>query len=425
MNDQKQHVDPIRKLRLRKELMAKAGITTGNIYVPYIGEGDIAFELYQDPGMTVYGADIDQAYIDKAKSRLINCDIRLADCELGFPFEDKGNMPYVMADFDAYTYPYMAFRFFWQWATAKDKIVLFFTDGQKYAIKRSGSYRTPDGDKVKVATLNEGRRLRSFYYTKTILPWFEAYVKPWKIVYEMKYLRNEMIYWGVVLELSSDEPADSSIKKNSATDITEKTHIDNKDTYIDVKDKKNKKSSKKNKDNKDNGNVTNVSAVTTLHKEIDINIELERKGKNSGVWTKLDEIKKGEYVKKLCQGYRRGLAAAAIGVCRQTVINHLKKDKKFADVCSMAETMCNEKVEQSLYESALSGNIIAQQIWLYNRDPKRWADKRSFKISGEGGGPIEIKHTDVRDKILDRLTKIAAHQDKPLLKPAVVDNKQT
>ena len=185
------------------------------------------------------------------------------------------------------------------------------------------------------------------------------------------------------------------------------------------------KNKKNNNKDKDNGKDSNTSNVIALHKEIDISIELQEKGKKIGRFAKFDSIKKAAYVDLLSNGYRRGLAAVTVGITSRTVNNHMKKDQKFAEVCSMAETMANDRVEQSLYTSAVKGNIIAQQIWLYNRDPKRWADKRSFKVSGEGGGPIEIQHVDVKEKILDRLAKIAAAQERTLLNAASVDNKQT
>ena len=54
---QKQHVDIQRKLKLRRTLMEKLGTTDGAYYIPFIGEGDIAVELYRDK--MIYGADIE------------------------------------------------------------------------------------------------------------------------------------------------------------------------------------------------------------------------------------------------------------------------------------------------------------------------------------------------------------------------------
>ena len=42
----KQHVEVQRKIKLRKELIEKAGKLIGACYVSFNGDGDIAFELY-------------------------------------------------------------------------------------------------------------------------------------------------------------------------------------------------------------------------------------------------------------------------------------------------------------------------------------------------------------------------------------------
>ena len=68
MSEQKQHVDYHRKIALRKNLLEKAAELKGAFYIPFIGDGDIAFDLYQ--GHKLYGADIDVERVNIAKSRL-------------------------------------------------------------------------------------------------------------------------------------------------------------------------------------------------------------------------------------------------------------------------------------------------------------------------------------------------------------------
>ena len=53
MSDKKQHVNIGRKLKLRQQLMEKAGNLPGACYIPFIGEGDIAAALYSDK--RIYG----------------------------------------------------------------------------------------------------------------------------------------------------------------------------------------------------------------------------------------------------------------------------------------------------------------------------------------------------------------------------------
>ena len=51
------------------------------------------------------------------------------------------------------------------------------------------------------------------------------------------------------------------------------------------------------------------------------------------------------------------------------------------------------------------------QVYLYNRDPKRWSDKRNIRLAGEGGGPIEVREHDTEDakkKLISMLDRYAA-----------------
>ncbi len=342
--EKKQHVDLHRKIALRKTLIEKAGKLTGAYYVPFIGDGDIAFELYQ--GNKIYGADIDPERVEVAKSRLKDAEIITADCEK-FPFKGQ-DVIYSLADFDSYSYPYDSFRSFWEEAKFGSQCVLFFTDGQKQAIMRAGSYHTPDGKKVKARTVTEKRTAYNFYFNKTVLPWFKEYIKPWKVVNITKYLRSaSMCYWGAII---AREDKSGKVEK--------------------VKGKSGK--------------------AGEAHRN------------------KFDSIKKDEYLALLRQGHTRGLAASLVGIHRATVSTHMKKDNEFADAVSEAESDAIGKVENALFEAAISGNVTAIQVYLYNRNPERWADRRSVRLAGEGGGPIEVKEIDAKSKIISIIAGLSA-----------------
>ncbi|MBT9131241.1 MAG: hypothetical protein DDT41_01545 [candidate division WS2 bacterium] len=168
----------------------------GNIYVPFIGRADIAFQLYQS--YQIYGADINPEYVEIARSRLKG-EIIVADCN-SWPFEGKNMVEYNIADFDAYSEPYESFRSFWVKANKANKILLFFTDGHKQGIIRTGWHIKPDGEKEYITSINERRKRFNMYFSKYILPWFEEYVKPYKVMKKQFYLRRMMLYWGVVVE---------------------------------------------------------------------------------------------------------------------------------------------------------------------------------------------------------------------------------
>jgi hypothetical protein len=357
-SEKKQHVEFQRKIKLRKGLIEKAGKLTGAYYVPFIGDGDIAFELYQ--GNKIYGADIDSERVKVAKSRLKDAEIITADCDK-FPFKGQEAV-YSLADFDSYSYPYDSFRSFWEEAKFGSQCVLFFTDGQKQAIMRAGSYRTPDGKKVRAKTVSERRKIYNFYFNKVIVPWFEEYIKPWKVVVITKYLRGgSMCYWGAII---AREERASKVKK--------------------VKGKSGK--------------------AGEVHRN------------------KFDSIKKDEYLALLRQGHTRGLAASLVGIHRATVSTHMKKDKGFAEAVSEAESDAIGKVENALFEAAISGNVTAIQVYLYNRNPERWADRRSVRLAGEGGGPIEVKEIDAKSKLISIIAGISTRV-REIESPQLTDGK--
>lgn len=171
----------------------------GDIYVPFIGDGDLAHDLYDDHPGTVYGADLDPQRVVVAQERLHNADVRVADCD-SWPFAGE-KAKFAIADFDAYSDPYTSFRSFWTMANHHDRLLLFFTDGRRQGFERTGSWTKPDGSKIKFpAGSLEKAAAFNFYLPKHIWPWFDDYIKPWRVLQRMRYLRAMMVYWGVAIE---------------------------------------------------------------------------------------------------------------------------------------------------------------------------------------------------------------------------------
>lgn len=106
---------------------------------------------------------------------------------------------------------------------------------------------------------------------------------------------------------------------------------------------------------------------------------------------KLDAIKRETYLNLLREGGRRGTSAKAIGVCRSTLADLMKADVKFAKAVSKAEMEANEIIEDAMFEAARAGNTTAMQVWLYNRCPDRWADRRQLEHTGKPGEPVKIE----------------------------------
>lgn len=190
-----QHVQLYRKSLLRKRLLRYA--TPGAAYVPFIGDGDLAAEHYLD--RTVLGADLDSARVAFASSRLRG-DIRVADCD-SWPFPDV-DLEISVADFDAYAEPYRSFRSFWGNAEKADRLVLFFTDGHKQGLMRTGHWHLPDGSKRYLNGPAEKRPVFHFYFAQHVWPWFVDFIEQdgYHVMDRMRYLRGMMLYWGAVVE---------------------------------------------------------------------------------------------------------------------------------------------------------------------------------------------------------------------------------
>jgi hypothetical protein len=192
----KQHADFHRKIMMRRKML-RDWATDGPAYVPFIGDGDIAAELYAD--RKVFGADIDSARVAVASGRLVG-RIIVADCDQ-WPFVGE-RARFAVADFDAYTYPYHSFRAFWGQAKKQDPVVVFFTDTVKQAVKRSGHVHLPDGSSYELPPLPDRRRSDVYnkWFVQHLWPWFESYVRPYKVLDRFRYLRQDTVYWGAAIE---------------------------------------------------------------------------------------------------------------------------------------------------------------------------------------------------------------------------------
>jgi len=101
---------------------------------------------------------------------------------------------------------------------------------------------------------------------------------------------------------------------------------------------------------------------------------------------KLDAKAKRKFIRLVRNGMTKTQAAREIGMGYATLYRGYITDPDFGNAVedavqiSMAEK--NIDVENALYEAALAKNITAIQVWLYNRDPDRWADRRTVKHDG-------------------------------------------
>lgn len=193
-----QHVDLYRKLALRRALLSRVG--PGPAFVPFCGEGDIAAELYADRDCWL--ADLDPARVDTAAARFATCHAVAGDCDV-WPFGDAcPAVPWALADFDAYAYPYDSFRAWWGegGGSSVARCGLIFTDGQRQGIKRSGSWHHPDGHHERGLALNEKRHLFNAYWARVAKPWLIDAVAPMRVTWSSFYLRGHEFYYAALVE---------------------------------------------------------------------------------------------------------------------------------------------------------------------------------------------------------------------------------
>jgi len=111
---------------------------------------------------------------------------------------------------------------------------------------------------------------------------------------------------------------------------------------------------------------------------------------NQPTFAKFGPQKREKYLDALSKGARRGTAAKSVGVSAELVRQYRLQYPQFELLVLEAEEVANELVEDALFRAAIDGNVIACQVWLYNRMPNRWRDKRNIQHTGTGDGPIQI-----------------------------------
>jgi hypothetical protein len=112
--------------------------------------------------------------------------------------------------------------------------------------------------------------------------------------------------------------------------------------------------------------------------------------------------RQAEYLRLISEdGLGRCAAAHAVGISDRQVRHHAESHPEFVESRDLAEMEKHEKVADALFQTALAGNVVAQQVYLYNRCPEMWADRRNLQLTGRGGGPIRTA-TEIED--LSRLS---------------------
>jgi hypothetical protein len=126
-----------------------------------------------------------------------------------------------------------------------------------------------------------------------------------------------------------------------------------------------------------------------------------------------DARRRAKFLELVAQGVPRSAAARGCGVHRATVWRAMKNDEQFAAEVAYAEDLACDEVESALFQAAVNGNVVAQQVWLYNRRPDRWMDKRNVQVTGAGGGPVQVQAVDPMEVFSLRIEEIRRRLELP------------
>ncbi len=108
--------------------------------------------------------------------------------------------------------------------------------------------------------------------------------------------------------------------------------------------------------------------------------------------SELELSRRIEFVEYVRDGMGRLRAAMAVGWSPRQLEARLR-EPEFVESIELAAFMQNEAVETTLYRLAIAGNMTAVQMWLYNRDPKRWKDTKRVEITQQTTIDINIEAT--------------------------------
>lgn len=89
-----------------------------------------------------------------------------------------------------------------------------------------------------------------------------------------------------------------------------------------------------------------------------------------------------EFLDLIQKGVPRLHAAVDVGWTPRRLALLLANAEFFELVTTFEERM-TDKVEMVLLQKALGGNMESVKMWLLNRRPERWADKREISVTGE------------------------------------------
>jgi len=100
-------------------------------------------------------------------------------------------------------------------------------------------------------------------------------------------------------------------------------------------------------------------------------------------------LQKLDFIEKVKLGVPPLHAAIDLGWSARR-LSRLMAEKDFAEMLATAIDYRDDAVEMVAFQKAVNGNMEAIKLWLQNRRPDRWADKRVHEIHATGGMQIAV-----------------------------------
>lgn len=130
------------------------------------------------------------------------------------------------------------------------------------------------------------------------------------------------------------------------------------------------------------------------------------KQKGPPKFPKFDKIKRAMVLEGLSKGGRRIATCLAAGISYDTFKRAIAAEPEFYKAVSLAETRADDLVEAALHKLATgyrdpaggfhAPNVIAAQVWLYNRRPEKWKDARNRIVFDGGSGEEKESVLEIR-----------------------------
>jgi DNA-binding XRE family transcriptional regulator len=100
-------------------------------------------------------------------------------------------------------------------------------------------------------------------------------------------------------------------------------------------------------------------------------------------YEKFSKLRQERFLRAIAEeGLSKTAAAKVAGVHRDTVRVYENEHPEFVKLREQAEMERIGQVENALFKAAIGGNVVAIQVFLYNRDPEHWRDRRNIQHSG-------------------------------------------